>query len=61
MDIPFRSELERHHRTNMDTQLSKNRQPVLCRPSPITSDGFGRTGRTNHMQGTPKAAFFVEG
>jgi len=52
MDIPFRSELERHHRTNMDTQLSKNRQPVLCRPSPVVNDGFGRTGRSKSLYPT---------
>jgi hypothetical protein len=34
-----------YHRTNIELELSKNKG-VLCRPSPIQKDGFGRTDRT---------------
>jgi hypothetical protein len=48
-----------YHRTNIDTQLSKNKQPVPCRPTPVTNDGLGRTGRTKPTaREWPSSAFF---
>jgi len=40
-----------YHRTNIERDLSKNKS-VLCRPSPVSKDGFGRTDRTNSLQPT---------
>ena len=48
-----------YHRTNIELELSKNKG-VLCRPSPVPKDGFGRTDRTKPMQPTPRTRFYVK-
>ena len=41
----------KYHRSNIELELSKNKG-VLCRPSPVSKAGFGRTDRTNSFQAT---------
>ena len=49
----------KYHRTNIELELSKNKG-VLCRPSPVPKDGFGRTDRTQRINPTPQPWRFLK-
>ena len=59
MLFDFRFKLWRKHRTDVDTQLSKAKRPLLLIPRCPGRCGFERTGRTNSLQPTPLSGRFL--